>query len=46
MFIDEPVGELAVRPKISYQIMLGTFSAALSCSVSAGRPSSSGRSPR
>jgi hypothetical protein len=29
MFIDEPEGELVVRPKISYQLMLGTFSAAL-----------------
>jgi NADH-quinone oxidoreductase subunit N len=29
MFIDQPVGELVVRPKVSYQIMLGTFSAAL-----------------
>ena len=29
MFIDEPVGELVVRPKMTYQIMLGAFSAAL-----------------
>jgi NADH-quinone oxidoreductase subunit N len=29
MFIDEPEGELLVRPQIGYQIMLGTFSAAL-----------------
>jgi NADH-quinone oxidoreductase subunit N len=29
MFIDEAAGELVVRPKISYQIMLGAFSAAL-----------------
>jgi len=29
MFIDEPVGELVVRPKVTYQIMLGAFSAAL-----------------
>ena len=29
MFIDEAEGELVVRPKIGYQIMLGTFSATL-----------------
>jgi NADH-quinone oxidoreductase subunit N len=29
MFIDEPVGELVVRPRVGYQIMLGAFSAAL-----------------
>jgi NADH-quinone oxidoreductase subunit N len=29
MFIDEPEGKLVVRPKVSYQIMLGAFSAAL-----------------
>ena len=29
MFIDEAAGELVVRPKVSYQIMLGAFSAAL-----------------
>jgi NADH-quinone oxidoreductase subunit N len=29
MFIDEPEGERTVRPKVSYQIMLGAFSAAL-----------------
>jgi NADH-quinone oxidoreductase subunit N len=29
MFLDEPTGELVVRPKVGYQIMLGTFSAAL-----------------
>jgi NADH-quinone oxidoreductase subunit N len=29
MFIDEPVGELVVSPRVSYQIMLGAFSAAL-----------------
>jgi NADH-quinone oxidoreductase subunit N len=29
MFIDEPQGDLVVRPKIGYQIMLGAFSAAL-----------------
>jgi NADH:ubiquinone oxidoreductase subunit 2 (subunit N) len=42
MFIDEPVGELVVRPKINYQIMLGTSRPRCSCSVSGGRPSSSG----
>jgi len=29
MFIDEAERELVVRPKVSYQIMLGAFSAAL-----------------
>jgi NADH-quinone oxidoreductase subunit N len=29
MFIEEPAGELVVRPKVTYQIMLGAFSAAL-----------------
>jgi NADH-quinone oxidoreductase subunit N len=29
MFIDEPVSDAVVRPKITYQIMLGAFSAAL-----------------
>ena len=29
MLIDEPEGELVVRPKVSYQLMLGAFSAAL-----------------
>jgi len=29
MFIDEPEGDLIVRPKLSYQIMLGAFSVAL-----------------
>jgi NADH-quinone oxidoreductase subunit N len=29
MFIDEPVGDIVVRPRVSYQIMLGAFSAAL-----------------
>jgi NADH-quinone oxidoreductase subunit N len=29
MFIDAPEGDLVVRPKVSYQIMLGAFSAAL-----------------
>ncbi|MBN2575073.1 MAG: NADH-quinone oxidoreductase subunit N [Deltaproteobacteria bacterium] len=29
MFIEAPAGELVVRPRVSYQIMLGTFSAAL-----------------
>jgi hypothetical protein len=28
LFIDQSAGELVVRPKISYQIMLGTFSSA------------------
>ena len=29
MFIEPPAGELVVRPRVGYQIMLGTFSAAL-----------------
>jgi NADH-quinone oxidoreductase subunit N len=29
MFIEKPAGELVVRPKVTYQIMLGAFSAAL-----------------
>jgi NADH-quinone oxidoreductase subunit N len=29
MFIEPPAGELVVRPKVTYQIMLGAFSAAL-----------------
>lgn len=29
MFIEAPTGELVVRPKVSYQVMLGAFSAAL-----------------
>jgi NADH-quinone oxidoreductase subunit N len=29
MFIEAPVGEVVVRPKVSYQVLLGTFSAAL-----------------
>jgi len=29
MFIDAPVGEVVVRPRVGYQVMLGTFSAAL-----------------
>ena len=29
MFIDRAIGELVVRPKVSYQIMLGAFSVAL-----------------
>ncbi len=29
MFIDEPVGDIVVRPRVGYQIMLGAFSAAL-----------------
>ena len=29
MFIEPPSGELVVRPKVSYQVMLGAFSAAL-----------------
>jgi len=29
MFIDAPVGDVAVRPRVGYQVMLGTFSAAL-----------------
>jgi hypothetical protein len=28
MFIDEPLGEVVVRPRVGYQIMLGAFSAA------------------
>jgi NADH-quinone oxidoreductase subunit N len=29
MFIEEPVGDVVVRPRVGYQVMLGTFSAAL-----------------
>ena len=29
MFLEAPVGEVAVRPHLGYQIMLGVFSAAL-----------------
>jgi NADH-quinone oxidoreductase subunit N len=29
MFIDPPTGELVVRPKVTYQLMLGAFSAAI-----------------
>ena len=29
MFIEAPRGELVVRPRVSYQVMLGAFSAAL-----------------
>jgi NADH-quinone oxidoreductase subunit N len=29
MFIEAPVGDLQVRPRVSYQVMLGAFSAAL-----------------
>jgi len=29
MFIEEPKGDIVVRPKLTYQIMLGAFSAAL-----------------
>jgi NADH-quinone oxidoreductase subunit N len=29
MFLDEPQGELVVRPQFTYQILLGTFSAVL-----------------
>ena len=29
MFIDEPNGDVVVRPHLGYQIMLGAFSAAL-----------------
>jgi NADH-quinone oxidoreductase subunit N len=29
MFLDEPQGELVVRPQVTYQILLGTFSAVL-----------------
>ena len=29
MFLEAPVGEVTVRPRVGYQIMLGAFSMAL-----------------